>query len=86
MAERNCIAPNKDFFHQQTQNLLPHCDVQHLGSYQNASTPLPAYCSLMSTVHFFSLVTAGAGSAFLKMNIQHQSLCRKYPQAQVLLP
>jgi hypothetical protein len=32
MAQRNRVAPDKDFFHQQTQNLLSHRDIQHLGS------------------------------------------------------
>jgi hypothetical protein len=32
MAERNRIAPNQYFLHQQAQNLLLHRDIQDLGS------------------------------------------------------
>jgi hypothetical protein len=32
MAQRNRVAPDKDFFYQKTQNLLPHPDIQHVGS------------------------------------------------------
>ena len=32
MAQRNRVASNEDFLHQQSQNLLLHCDIQHLGS------------------------------------------------------
>jgi hypothetical protein len=32
MAQRNRVAPDKDFFYQKTQNLLSRPDIQHLGS------------------------------------------------------
>jgi hypothetical protein len=32
MAQRNRVVPNQDFLHQQPQNLLPHSDIQRLGS------------------------------------------------------
>jgi hypothetical protein len=32
MTQRNRGVPDKDFFHQQTQNLLSHPDIQRLGS------------------------------------------------------
>jgi hypothetical protein len=31
MAQRNRVAANQDFLHQQPQNLLSHCDVQRFG-------------------------------------------------------
>jgi hypothetical protein len=31
MAQRNRVASNQNFLHQQSQNLLPHCDIQRLG-------------------------------------------------------
>jgi len=47
MAQRNRIAPNKNFFHQQSQNLLTHCDIQHLSSYpQLAAETRQALCQL----------------------------------------
>jgi len=32
MAQRNRVASNQDFFHQQSQNLLSHSDIQRLGT------------------------------------------------------
>jgi len=32
MAQRNCVASNQNFLHQQSQNLLSHRDVQRFGT------------------------------------------------------
>jgi hypothetical protein len=33
MTQRDRIVTNKHFLHQQTQDLLAHCDVQRIGSH-----------------------------------------------------
>jgi hypothetical protein len=47
MTQRNGVAPHEDFFQQQSQNLLPHGDFEHLrADPQFAAKPRQVLCQL----------------------------------------
>jgi hypothetical protein len=53
MAQGDRVTSNQDFFHQQSQNLLSHDDVQRLGSYPQLG---PKSCQAPCQLQIFCFV------------------------------